>query len=165
MRDTAWPFFVLGGRKERGKVRDSALDIYRISIYNGYNDIRYILFLFTFHFSLPGGEGVARKKLETLTEQMYYVLLALARESRHGYEIMQVVGQLTGGRVVLGAGTLYALLSRFEEEGYIFLCDTRERRKYYALSPSGRAALREEYARLRRQVADGEKILREGDSL
>lgn len=108
---------------------------------------------------------MARKKLETLTEQMYYVLLALARESRHGYEIMQVVGQLTGGRVVLGAGTLYALLSRFEEEGYIFLCDTRERRKYYALSPSGRAALREEYARLRRQVADGEKILREGDSL
>lgn len=108
---------------------------------------------------------MARKKLETLTEQMYYVLLALVQGPRHGYEIMQVVSQLTGGRVTIGAGTLYALLGRFEEEGYISLSGTQERRKYYALSPSGRAALREEYVRLRRQVADGEKILREGDSL
>lgn len=102
---------------------------------------------------------MARRKLETLTEQMYYMLLSLARESRHGYEIMQVVSQLTGGRVILGAGTLYALLSRFEEEGYIFLCDTRERRKYYALSTEGRRVLREEYDRLRRLVADGAEIL------
>ena len=102
---------------------------------------------------------MARKKLETLTEQMYYVLLSLAGEPRHGYEIMQVVGQLTGGRVVLGAGTLYALLGRFEEEGYIFLCDTRERRKYYALTPVGRAALKEEYDRLRQLVQDGAEAL------
>lgn len=102
---------------------------------------------------------MARKKLETLTEQMYYVLLALARESRHGYEIMQVVSQLTGGRVVLGAGTLYALLGRFEAEGYILLCDTRERRKYYALTDPGRAALQEEYRRLRQLVRDGAEAL------
>lgn len=106
---------------------------------------------------------MARKKLETLTEQMYYVLLSLAREPRHGYEIMQVVSQLTGGRVSIGAGTLYALLSRFEEEGYIYLSDTQERRKYYALSPNGRTALQEEYDRLRRQVADGSGILGKED--
>lgn len=102
---------------------------------------------------------MARKKLETLTEQMYYVLLALAREPRHGYEIMQVISQLTGGRVNVGAGTLYALLSRFEEEGYIFLCDTRERRKYYALTSMGKAALKEEYGRLRQLVQDGAEAL------
>ena len=102
---------------------------------------------------------MARKKLETLTEQMYYVLLALSAGPRHGYEIMQVTFQLTGGRVSIGAGTLYALLSRFEEEGFIFLQDTQERRKYYALSPSGKAALQEEYVRLRRQVADGADLL------
>lgn len=102
---------------------------------------------------------MARKKLETLTEQMYYVLLALTGEPRHGYEIMQVVARLTGGRVSIGAGTLYALLARFEEEGYIFLSDTQERRKYYALTSSGRVALQEEYARLRRQVADGAALL------
>lgn len=102
---------------------------------------------------------MARKKLETLTEPMYYVLLSLVPQSRHGYEIMQHVSQLTGGRVSIGAGTLYALLARFEEEGFIFLQDTQDRRKYYALSPSGKAALQEEYDRLRRQVADGADLL------
>lgn len=102
---------------------------------------------------------MARKKLESLTEPMYYVLLALAQGPRHGYEIMQVVFRLTGGRVNVGAGTLYALLSRFEEEGYLLLSDTRERRKYYELTSGGRAALKEEYERLRRQVSDGSEIL------
>ena len=46
---------------------------------------------------------MARKKLETLTEQMFYVLLAL-REERHGYGIMQAIAELTGGRVSVGAG-------------------------------------------------------------
>ena len=102
---------------------------------------------------------MARRKLETLTEQMYYVLLALAGESRHGYQIMQVVSALTEGRVALGAGTLYALLGRFEEEGFLFLCDTQERRKYYALTEEGRRVLQAEYERLRRLVADGAEIL------
>lgn len=106
---------------------------------------------------------MARKKWETLTEQMYYVLLALVEGPRHGYEIMQYVSQLTDGRVNIGAGTLYALLGRFEEEGYIYLSDTRERRKYYTLSPDGQAVLEEEYARLRRQVADGAALLGKED--
>ena len=55
---------------------------------------------------------MARKKLETLTEQMFYVLLAL-RQERHGYGIMQAITALTKGRVNIGAGTLYALLERF----------------------------------------------------
>lgn len=52
---------------------------------------------------------MARKKLDTLTEPMYYVLLSLVEE-RHGYGVMQYASQLTGGRVATGAGTLYALL-------------------------------------------------------
>ena len=48
---------------------------------------------------------MARKKLETLTEQMYYVLLSLTQE-RHGYGIMQHVAELTGDRVSIGAGTI-----------------------------------------------------------
>lgn len=102
---------------------------------------------------------MARKKLETLTEQMYYILLSLAGEPRHGYGIMQDVSQRTGGRVNIGAGTLYALLARFEEEGLIALTDTREGRKYYLLTGEGRRILRDEYDRLRRQVADGADAL------
>lgn len=101
---------------------------------------------------------MARKKLETLTEQMYYVLLSLTGE-RHGYGIMQYVSDLTHGRVTIGAGTLYALLSRFEEEGLISLTRTFEGRKYYQLTPEGEQTLRGEYDRLRRQVADGAAIL------
>lgn len=101
---------------------------------------------------------MARKKLETLTEQMYYVLLSLTRE-RHGYGIMQDTAQRTGGRVAIGAGTLYALLSRFETDGLIRLTGEREGRKYYRLTDQGRAVLEEEYQRLRRQVADGAQVL------
>lgn len=106
---------------------------------------------------------MARKKLDTLTEPMYYVLLALTRE-RHGYGIMQHVGELTGGRVTIGAGTLYALLSRFEAEGLICATREEEKRKYYLLTDPGRKTLEDEFDRLRRQVADGAAILcREGD--
>ncbi len=69
---------------------------------------------------------MARKKLESLTEPRYYVLLALYEEPRHGYGIMQYVNQLTQGRVAVGAGTLYALLARFEEEQLIILTHTKE---------------------------------------
>ena len=101
---------------------------------------------------------MARKKLETLTEQMYYVLLSLTQE-RHGYGIMQYISDLTRGRVSVGAGTLYALLARFEEERLIVLSDTLEGRKYYTLTPEGRQVLEQEYDRLRQQVADGAAIL------
>ena len=107
---------------------------------------------------------MARKKLETLSEQMYYVLLSLYAEPMHGYRIMQYVTELTQKRVVIGAGTLYALLGRFEDEGYICLNGTAEGRKSYELTPAGRQVLENEFDRLRRQMADGAKLLQKGDA-
>lgn len=107
---------------------------------------------------------MARKQLETLTEQMYYLLLALraARTARHGYAIMQDVRELTGGRVQIGAGTLYTLLSRFEEEGYIRLVQEGDSaRKEYVLTEEGVALFEKERARLRRVLADTDEALRE----
>ena len=75
---------------------------------------------------------MARKKLDTLTEQMYYLLLAL-HEPGHGYAIMERVRELSHGRLQLGPGTLYTLLARFEKEGLIVLTkieDTRPRLGY-----------------------------------
>ena len=103
---------------------------------------------------------MARKKLDTLTEQMYYVLLSLRRE-RHGYGIMQDIAAITGGRVKVGAGTLYALLERFERDGLILRTRTEEKRKYYRLTPEGERLLQTEYERIRRQAADLERVLRE----
>jgi len=103
---------------------------------------------------------MARKKLETLTEQMFYVLLALRRE-RHGYGVMQAVAGLTQGRVKVGAGTLYALLDRFERDGLILRTRTEETRKYYRLTQAGEQILMGEYRRIRRQAADMERALAE----
>ena len=97
---------------------------------------------------------MARKRLETLTEQMFYVLLSL-RGERHGYGIMQAITELTGGRVSVGAGTLYALLERFEKDGLIRRTRTEDNRKYYILMPEGERTLQNEYERSRRRTWSG----------
>lgn len=122
-----------------------------------YIDYRYIVTITIFDM-YRGGGSVARKKLETLTEQMFYVLLALRRE-RHGYGAMQAITRLTGGRVAVGAGTLYALLERFEKDGLICRTRTEDNRKYYRLTEEGARVLQNEYDRIRRQAADMERAL------
>jgi len=94
---------------------------------------------------------MGRKEFETLTPQMYYILLAL-KKPRHGYEIMQEVSDLTHGQMKVGAGTLYALLPRFEEADYIQLKEERERKKIYQLTAKGRKKLQEEYLRMEKQM-------------
>ena len=105
---------------------------------------------------------MARLQLQTLTEPMYYILLSLA-QPRHGYAVMQDIEARTGGRVRVGAGTLYALLSRFEDEALIRQVEIRDRKKIYQLTPKGRSLLTEEYQRLKRLVADGARVLDEAD--
>lgn len=100
---------------------------------------------------------MAREQLKNLTEPMYYILLSLLKEN-HGYGIMQMVEELTGGRVVIGAGTLYSLLGRFEKEGIIRQVAEENRRKIYIVTEKGSALLREEYERLNHLVEDGRKF-------
>jgi len=94
---------------------------------------------------------MAREQLQTLTEPMYYILLALY-QPMHGYEIMQKVSTMTQGRVKVGAGTLYALLTRFEKEGLINLVSDDGRRKTYVQTDKGRKTLDREYLRLKDSV-------------
>ena len=53
-----------------------------------------------------------------LTEVTFFILLAL-HQPRHGYAVMQFVEERTGGRLVLGAGTLYGALNALQEKGWI----------------------------------------------
>ena len=99
---------------------------------------------------------MAREQLKTLTEPMYYILLSLT-EQRHGYGIMQAVDQMTKGRVSIGAGTLYALLGRFEKENIIVQVRKEDRKKIYSLTSKGRQLLTEEFNRLNQLVLDGSK--------
>ena len=73
---------------------------------------------------------MARKEFETLTPQMFYILLSLY-EPICGLEIMEKVNEMTEGDVRVGAGTLYALLPRFENIGYIQLLKEENKRKIY----------------------------------
>ena len=101
-----------------------------------------------------------RSKFQTLTEQMFYVLLSLNTE-RNGVEILDAVAALTQGRVSIGSGTLYNLLEQFVYAG--FICETRVegRRRSYVLTELGRETLRNEYERISAQCSDYRKIFGE----
>lgn len=95
-----------------------------------------------------------------LTPAMLHVLLALADEDRHGYAIIKDVDARTGGKVRLGAGTLYGLVRRLLADGLIEesrrrppAADDDERRRYYRLAPFGRKVLVAEVERLEDTVA------------
>jgi DNA-binding PadR family transcriptional regulator len=81
-----------------------------------------------------------------LTPAMFQVLLALADGDKHGYAIIKEVARRTDGKVLLRAGTLYAVLKRFVTDGLLEETDERpdpalddERRRYYRLADRGRA--------------------------
>ena len=97
---------------------------------------------------------MAREQLQTLTEPMYYILLALTEECC-GVDIMERVKKLSADRVSVGPGTLYAMLAKFEEKEIIRLTASEGRRKSYVITELGRAELKKEYDRLNRMVQDG----------
>ncbi len=105
---------------------------------------------------------MAREQLQTLSEPMYFVLLAL-KTPMHGYEIMQTVTAISNSRVKVGAGTLYALLTRFEKDKIVIRVSDDGRRKTYALTDKGRELLDREYARLKESLAAYDAYLRGGD--
>lgn len=75
----------------------------------------------------------------SLTPQIFYILLALASQERHGYDIMKAVEKDTDGKIKLGPGTLYGAIKRMLEEGLIVEVETSHtRRKYYRLTEKGR---------------------------
>jgi DNA-binding PadR family transcriptional regulator len=89
----------------------------------------------------------ARKRYIPMSETMFYILLSLKQE-RHGYAIMQHVKELTKGRIILGAGTVYSSLGKLESDGLIGSAREEERRKIYIITPLGREILGEETARI-----------------
>ncbi len=101
---------------------------------------------------------MARKQLQNLTEPMYYILLCLL-EPLHGYGIMQEVDRMTNGSVKVGAGTLYALLSRFEKEGIVVQTEVIHSKKNYIITEKGKELLLNEHKRLKQLVLDGDRLL------
>ena len=95
-----------------------------------------------------------------LTEAVYYILLSLVTP-RHGYGIMQEAERMSQGRVKLAAGTLYGAINGLLDRGWIrgVPGESDSRRKEYALTDRGRAALERELDRLKELVQNGEIVL------
>ncbi|MBE6665279.1 MAG: PadR family transcriptional regulator [Ruminococcaceae bacterium] len=104
-----------------------------------------------------------RAKFQTLTEQMYYILLCLSSEC-YGMDIMDKVPQMTDGRVKVGSGTLYNLLEQFLEAGMIKETKAEGRRRCYILTDKGRELLESEYKRLNSLVSDYQRLMGKGDT-
>lgn len=97
-------------------------------------------------------------ELLPLSPPVYHVLLALGDDTLHGYGIMQALEDKTDGQDSLLPGTLYATLSRMVEAGLVQEPDeppdsSDARRRYYRLTPFGRAVARAESERLRRLLS------------
>ena len=88
-----------------------------------------------------------------LTPAVFHILLALAEGQRHGYAILKDVERQTDGAMRMGPGTLYGTLQRLMEHGLVDEAPgparpIDERRRYYQLTKSGRAALKVEVERM-----------------
>ena len=85
-----------------------------------------------------------------------HILLSLTDEDRHGYAIILEVARRTQGELKLSAGTLYRSIQRMLETGLIVETRNRpapemddERRRYYRITPLGKALAQAEAGRLR----------------
>jgi DNA-binding PadR family transcriptional regulator len=100
-----------------------------------------------------------------LTETVYYILLALD-SPLHGYGVMQRVGEMSDGRIALGAGTLYGALTTLTDKAWIHPVagGEGERKKEYVITDIGRAAVRAEVERLEELLRNGKRVMGAGGS-
>jgi PadR family transcriptional regulator, regulatory protein PadR len=97
----------------------------------------------------------------------YHVLLALASGPLYGYAIRDAVDAESSGTIAPRAGSLYRVIARLMSGGLVKEVDPVGElpshpglaRRYYALTPAGRAALLAETRRLKRATAMAERRL------
>jgi DNA-binding PadR family transcriptional regulator len=94
-----------------------------------------------------------------LPNAAFHILLAVADEDRHGYAIIQDVEVRTSGALKLSPGTLYRSIQRMLEQGLLVEPRQRpapelddERRRYYRITPFGRAVAEAESRRMSQLV-------------
>ena len=124
-----------------------------IKMYLDYLDIRDIMELRNSIFENERGVTMPRPKFQTLTEQMFYILLSLKDEC-YGIDIFDKIAAMTGDQVTVGSGTMYNLLEQFLDAGMIREVKVEGRRRSYILTDKGRKMLDAETKKLRKRAAD-----------
>lgn len=88
-----------------------------------------------------------RQPSESMSPQLFHILLSLVDHERHGYGILLEVEERTGGQVSLGTGTIYSAIKRLRRDGLIEETEgpgdsgADTRRKLYQLTVAGRQAV------------------------
>jgi DNA-binding PadR family transcriptional regulator len=152
----------MSGRPRRAvRRRPSGRELRRLanSVAIGYNNIRYM-----------NRRDIDRQL--PLPPAFLHILIAIGDGERHGYAIMQAVADRTSGKVRMSPGTLYGSIRRLLDDGLIEEVmrrpsrgDDDERRRYYRVTPFGRAVATAETVRLSTLVQDARAaglVLRKG---
>jgi len=104
-----------------------------------------------------------RPKFQTLTEQMFYILLSL-KEECYGIDIFDKISAMTDNQVTVGSGTMYNLLEQFLDAGMIREVKVEGRRRSYILTDKGRQMLTAETQKLRKRIADYDMLFGKEDA-
>ncbi|MDF2586953.1 MAG: transcriptional regulator, PadR family [Anaerocolumna sp.] len=99
-----------------------------------------------------------------LTEVTFFILLALY-EPKHGYGIMQFVEKETGGRLNLGAGSLYGAINSLQEKRWISPVNDSDsdgtvRKKEYMITEAGKKVAESELIRLKQLIITASNIMK-----
>ena len=103
--------------------------------------------------------------LPSLKRVEFLVLTILTDGERHGYGIVQDVGERSEGAVSMRPGNLYRVLDRLITRGLVVEGDTApvteggaERRRFYRITPDGVAAVRAEARLLMNMVTSSDAL-------
>jgi PadR family transcriptional regulator, regulatory protein PadR len=101
----------------------------------------------------------------SLKESSYFVMAALASGPNHGYAIVALAGELSGGTVRVPVATVYATLDRLAQDGLIVQSETvvvdGRARRVFALTEEGTNLLSAESRRLAEATAEVQRRLSE----
>ena len=97
-----------------------------------------------------------------LTETTFLVLLAVYKPN-HGYGIMQFIEKETGGRVALGAGTLYGAVNALVKKKWItsFGFEADSKKKKYVITDDGKERAAQELKRMSEVLKLASTIIKE----
>jgi len=99
-----------------------------------------------------------------IREPTFLVLAALADGRKHGYALIKEAAEMSGQRVQLKVGTLYAALDRLSQSGLVRSAGEEvvngRLRRYFELTPEGAEVLEREAARLESNIREARARLR-----
>lgn len=110
------------------------------------------------HYQTEYSKGEVMINSDIIRGHLDAIILRLIYEKdRYGYEISKEISQRTQNRFQIKEATLYAVFQRLEKRGLICSYEggisLGSKRRYYAITPKGKAALLEEMAQWQ-QVKD-----------